>query len=50
MRISVRVAGVDPFDYKVYSGTFGTDPEDLPLWLGVDAVGPAGPVAQSVMK
>ncbi|MEV8420519.1 hypothetical protein [Streptomyces niveus] len=44
MRISVRAAGVNPFDYKVYSGTFGTDPEDLPL-RPVDAVGPAGPVA-----
>ncbi|MFD6330431.1 zinc-binding alcohol dehydrogenase family protein [Streptomyces niveus] len=56
VRVSVRAAGVNPFDYKVYSGTFGTDPEDLPLRLGVeaagvvtavgaDAVGPAGPVA-----
>ncbi|MEV8350228.1 zinc-binding alcohol dehydrogenase family protein [Streptomyces niveus] len=56
VRVSVRAAGVNPFDYKVYSGTFGTDPKDLPLRLGVeaagvvtavgaDAVGPAGPVA-----
>lgn len=56
VRITVRAAGVNPFDYKVYSGMFGTDPESLPLRLGVeaagvvtavgaDAVGPAGPIA-----
>ncbi|MFJ9590833.1 NADP-dependent oxidoreductase [Streptomyces acidicola] len=56
VRITVRAAGVNPFDYKVYSGIFGADPERLPLRLGVeaagvvtavgaDAVGPAGPIA-----
>jgi len=52
-RIAVRAAGVNPVDYKVYSGAFGRDPASLPLRLGSeaagvitaagpDAVGPAG--------
>jgi NADPH:quinone reductase-like Zn-dependent oxidoreductase len=55
VRIAVRAAGVNPLDYKVYSGAFGTDPARLPLRLGTeaagvvtavgaDATGPAGPV------
>ncbi|MEV6947213.1 NADP-dependent oxidoreductase [Streptomyces sp. NPDC051172] len=55
VRIAVRAAGVNPFDHKVYSGAFGTDPARLPLRLGTeaagvvtavgtDAIGPAGPV------
>ena len=54
-RIEVRAAGVNPVDYKVYSGAFGRDPASLPLRLGSeaagvitqagpDAVGPAGPL------
>lgn len=54
--IAVRAAGVNPFDYKFYSGAFGTDPSKLPLRpglevagvvtaVGADAVGPAGPVS-----
>lgn len=53
--IAVRAAGVNPIDYKVYSGQFGTDPANLPLRLGSeaagvvtavggDAIGPAGPI------
>ncbi|WP_306364034.1 NADP-dependent oxidoreductase [Nocardia sp. CC227C] len=53
--IEVRAAGVNPFDYKRYSGAFGTDPKALPLRLGgevsgvvtavgPDATGPAGPI------
>jgi NADPH:quinone reductase len=55
-RIAVRAAGVNPVDYKAYSGAFGTDPARLPVRpgaeaagvvtaVGPDAVGPAGPVA-----
>jgi NADPH:quinone reductase-like Zn-dependent oxidoreductase len=55
-RIDVRAAGVNPIDWKAYSGMFGTDPAQLPIRLGgeaagvvtavgPDAVGPAGPVA-----
>jgi NADPH:quinone reductase len=54
-RISVRAAGVNPVDYKIYGGMFGTDPANLPLRLGMeasgvvttvgpDAAGPAGPI------
>jgi NADPH:quinone reductase-like Zn-dependent oxidoreductase len=56
-RIKVRAAGVNPVDYKAYSGAFGTDPERLPIRLGSEAagvvtaagpeaVGPAGPVTE----
>jgi len=55
-RIEVRAAGVNPVDYKVYSGRMGADPARLPLRLGSEAsgvvtavgegaVGPAGPVS-----
>jgi len=46
VRIGVRGAGVNPIDFKVYSGMFGTKPENLPIRLGfevagvVEAVGP----------
>lgn len=54
-RIQVMAAGVNPVDYKVYSGAFGHDPASLPLRLGSeaagvitqagpDSVGPAGPL------
>jgi NADPH2:quinone reductase len=39
VRIAVRAAGVNPADYKLYSGEFGTDPAKLPLRLGVEAAG-----------
>jgi NADPH2:quinone reductase len=53
--IRVRAAGVNPVDWKVYSGNMGTDPARLPLRLGSEAagvvtaagpeaVGPAGPI------
>jgi len=55
-RISVRASGVNPADYKTYSGAFGTDPAKLPLRIGSEmagvvtavgagAAGPAGPVS-----
>jgi NADPH:quinone reductase-like Zn-dependent oxidoreductase len=55
-RVAVRAAGVNPVDYKSYSGAFGADPARLPVRpgseaagvvtaVGPDAVGPAGPVA-----
>ncbi len=53
--IAVRAAGVNPVDYKVYSGMMGADPGRLPLRLGSEAsgvvtlvgpgaAGPAGPI------
>ena len=55
-RIRTLASGVNPADYKTYSGAFGTDPAKLPLRIGSemagvvtavgpDAAGPAGPVA-----
>jgi NADPH:quinone reductase-like Zn-dependent oxidoreductase len=54
--VDVRAAGINPADWKTYSGAMGADPGRLPLRLGFeiagvvsavgpDAVGPAGPVA-----
>ena len=54
--IRVRGAGVNPIDYKVYGGAAGEDLSQLPMPLGMevsgevtdvglDAVGPAGPVS-----
>jgi NADPH2:quinone reductase len=55
-RVEVRAAGVNPADWKGYTGAFGTDPAALPRRLGFevsgvvtavgpDAVGPAGPLS-----
>lgn len=38
-RILVRAAGVNPVDYKTYSGAFGTDPAKLPMPLGSEVSG-----------
>ena len=38
-RIEVRAAGVNPVDYKSYSGRMGADPARLPLRLGSEAAG-----------
>jgi len=37
--IDVRAAGVNPIDWKLYSGRFGTDPARLPLRLGLEVAG-----------
>lgn len=37
--ISVRACGVNPIDYKIYSGSFGSDPARLPMRLGFEAAG-----------
>jgi NADPH:quinone reductase-like Zn-dependent oxidoreductase len=55
-RVQVRAAGVNPVDWKSYSGAFGADPGRLPLRIGSEAAGvvtavgagaagPAGPIA-----
>src|SRR5947209_20522811 len=54
--LEVRAAGINPADWKAYTGEFGRDPSRLPLRLGFEvagvvsavgegATGPAGPVA-----
>ncbi len=37
--IAVRAAGVNPIDVKLYSGSFGQDPNRLPMALGLEAAG-----------
>lgn len=37
--VEVRAAGVNPSDWKAYSGAWGTDPGLLPLRLGQEAAG-----------
>ena len=47
-RIAVRAAGVNPIDWKAYSGAMGADPARLPMRLGGEAAGvvtAAGPGA-----
>lgn len=54
--LAVRAAGINPIDWKLYSGMMGDDPGNLPLRLGFEAAGvveavgdgaqgPAGPLA-----
>lgn len=54
--LTVRAAGVNPIDTKLYGGAFGSDPSKLPMRLGFEASGvvaavgegargPAGPVS-----
>ncbi len=54
--VEVRGVGTNPVDYKVFSGSFGADPSQLPMPVGSEAagvvtavgeggaVGPAGPI------
>jgi NADPH:quinone reductase len=55
VKLAMRAAGVNPADYKSYSGAFGRDPASLPRRLGLEAagtvtqvgagaIGPAGPI------
>jgi NADPH:quinone reductase len=37
--VRVRAAGVNPVDYKFYSGVYGRDPSLLPMRLGREAAG-----------
>ncbi|MGI9006986.1 MAG: quinone oxidoreductase family protein [Streptosporangiaceae bacterium] len=37
--IEIRAAGVNPIDYKMYSGAYGRDPSALPIRLGYEASG-----------
>jgi NADPH:quinone reductase-like Zn-dependent oxidoreductase len=37
--LEVRAAGVNPVDWKRYSGAFGEDPSELPMRLGSEAAG-----------
>ena len=46
--VSVRAAGTNPIDYKLYSGGMGRDPARLPMRLGLEAAGVVTGVADGV--
>jgi len=48
-RIVVRAAGVNPIDYKLYSGAFGADLAKLPMPLGSEISGVVAEVGQDAM-
>ena len=37
--VEVRAAALNPIDYKLYSGAYGTDPAQLPIRVGLEAAG-----------
>jgi NADPH:quinone reductase-like Zn-dependent oxidoreductase len=39
VKLAVRAAGVNPYDYKLYGGASGADPARLPLRIGLEASG-----------
>ncbi|MGC0364425.1 NADPH2:quinone reductase [Rhodococcus sp. 27YEA15] len=46
--VEVRAIGVNPFDYKLYSGAFGSDESDLPISIGGEAAGTVTAVGPDV--
>ncbi|ETZ65020.1 zinc-binding dehydrogenase family protein [Mycobacteroides abscessus MAB_110811_2726] len=48
MLINVKAAGVNPIDWKLYSGAFGTDPDKLPMRLGLEISGTIAAVGAGV--
>ncbi|ORA27265.1 alcohol dehydrogenase [Mycobacteroides abscessus subsp. bolletii] len=46
--INVKAAGVNPIDWKLYSGAFGTDPDKLPMRLGLEISGTIAAVGAGV--
>lgn len=48
VRVSVRAAAVNHYDFKMYSGAFGADPDALPMRLGFEAAGVVDAVAPDV--
>jgi NADPH:quinone reductase len=48
VRVDVRTVGVNPIDYKSYSGAFGADRSQLPKRIGSEAAGVVGAVGPDV--
>ncbi|MEU9806309.1 NADP-dependent oxidoreductase [Mycobacterium sp. NPDC050853] len=46
--VDVKAAGVNPIDWKLYSGAFGTDPSALPMRLGLEVSGTVAAVGPGV--
>ncbi|EOM78601.1 NADPH:quinone reductase [Rhodococcus rhodnii LMG 5362] len=50
VRVDLRAIGVNPFDFKSYSGAFGDDPEKLPLSIGTEGAGVVAAVADEAVS
>lgn len=37
--VAIRAAAINPIDYKIYGGLFGTDPSTLPARVGLEGAG-----------
>ncbi len=48
--VEVKAIGVNPIDYKLYSGAFGDDPEKLPVRVGGEAAGVVAAVGAGVTE
>lgn len=46
--VAVRTVGVNPIDYKAYSGAYGADPSQLPRRVGSEAAGTISAVGPDV--
>lgn len=46
--VEIRAAGVNQWDVKVYSGMFGTDPDNLPVRLGSEGAGVVAAIGPDV--
>jgi NADPH:quinone reductase len=46
--VEVRAAGTNPVDYKLFSGTYGVDPSQLPLRVGAEVAGVVREVGANV--
>jgi NADPH:quinone reductase-like Zn-dependent oxidoreductase len=46
--IAVRAAGVNPMDWKLYGGAYGSDPAKLPMRLGFEVAGVVAAVGDGV--
>lgn len=47
--VDLKAIGVNPFDVKLYSGAFGTDPAKLPIRLGGEATGVVSAIGDGVV-
>ena len=46
--VDVKAIGVNPIDYKLYSGAFGDDPDNLPVKIGGEAAGVVAAIGAGV--
>lgn len=48
--VDVKAIGVNPIDYKLYSGAFGDDPDKLPVRVGGEAAGVVAAVGAGITE